>query len=98
LNALELAYPGGGARRRGDVVLLSLTSGNSANIAPNGRTITVTDQTPLAASQTMSSGGGSDAVAGAVGAAEVVADAAGAVDAAGKPAVTPGAQFDAGQY
>ncbi|MGY8666728.1 TIGR04222 domain-containing membrane protein [Bradyrhizobium sp. UFLA05-109] len=47
LNALELAYLGGGARRLGDVILLSLTSGNGATIAQNGRTITVTDQTPL---------------------------------------------------
>ncbi|MCP3473989.1 TIGR04222 domain-containing membrane protein [Bradyrhizobium sp. CCGUVB1N3] len=47
LNALELAYLGGGARRLGDVILLGLTSGNGATIAPGGRTITVTDQTPL---------------------------------------------------
>jgi uncharacterized protein (TIGR04222 family) len=48
LSVLELAYLAGGARRLGDAVLLSLTSGNGATIAPNGHTITVTDQTPLA--------------------------------------------------
>jgi uncharacterized protein (TIGR04222 family) len=48
LNVLELAYLAGGARRVGDAVLLSLTSGNGATIAPNGYKITVTDQTPLA--------------------------------------------------
>ncbi|MGY8681702.1 TIGR04222 domain-containing membrane protein [Bradyrhizobium sp. UFLA05-153] len=47
LNALEVAYLAGGARRLGDVILLSLTSGNGATIASNGRNITVTDQTPL---------------------------------------------------
>jgi uncharacterized protein (TIGR04222 family) len=48
LNVLELAYLAAGARRLGDAVLLSLTSGNGATIAPKGQTITVTDQTPLA--------------------------------------------------
>jgi uncharacterized protein (TIGR04222 family) len=48
LNVLELAYLGGGARRLGDAVLLSLTSGNGATIAATGHRITVTDQTPLA--------------------------------------------------
>lgn len=48
LSVLELAYLAGGARRLGDAVLLSLTSGNGATIAPKGHKITVTDQTPLA--------------------------------------------------
>ena len=48
LSVLELAYLGGGARRLGDAVLLRLTSGNSATIAPKGDKITVIDQTPLA--------------------------------------------------
>ena len=48
LSVLELAYLAGGARRIGDAVLLSLTSGNGASITPRGDTITVTDQTPLA--------------------------------------------------
>ena len=48
LSVLELAYLAGGARRLGDAVLLSLTSGNGATIAPKGDKITVADQTPLA--------------------------------------------------
>jgi uncharacterized protein (TIGR04222 family) len=48
LSVLELAYLAGGARRLGDTILLSLTSGNGATIAPKGDKITVTDQTPLA--------------------------------------------------
>jgi uncharacterized protein (TIGR04222 family) len=48
LNVLELAYLAGGARRLGDAVLLSLTAGNGATIAPKDHKITVTDQTPLA--------------------------------------------------
>src|ERR1700733_9737928 len=47
LNVLELAYLAGGARRLGDAVLLCLTSGRGATIAPNDRKINVTDQTPL---------------------------------------------------
>src|SRR5215467_3993880 len=49
LGVLELAYLAGGARRLGDAALLSLTSRNGATIGPKGRTITVTDQKPLAA-------------------------------------------------
>ena len=49
LSALELAYLGGGARRLGDAVLLSLTSGNGATIAAKDHKITVTNQAPLAA-------------------------------------------------
>jgi uncharacterized protein (TIGR04222 family) len=48
LSALELAYLAGGARRLGDAVLLSLTSGNGATITAKDHKITVTDQTPLA--------------------------------------------------
>jgi uncharacterized protein (TIGR04222 family) len=48
LSVLELAYLAGGARRLGDAALLSLTSGNSATIAPEGDKITVTDLNPLA--------------------------------------------------
>ena len=48
LSVLELAYLAGGARRLGDAILLSLTSGNGATIAPKNHKITVTDQTPLA--------------------------------------------------
>jgi uncharacterized protein (TIGR04222 family) len=48
LSVFELAYLAGGARRLGDAVLLSLTSGNGATIDPKGHKITVTDQTPLA--------------------------------------------------
>ena len=48
LSVLELAYLAGDARRLGDAVLFSLTSGNGATIAPKGHKITVTDQTPLA--------------------------------------------------
>jgi uncharacterized protein (TIGR04222 family) len=47
LSVLELAYLAGGERRLGDMVLLRLTSGNGASIAPEDRKITVTDQTPL---------------------------------------------------
>jgi uncharacterized protein (TIGR04222 family) len=49
LSELELAYLAGGARRLGDTVLLSLTSGRGATIDPSGYKITVTDQAPLAA-------------------------------------------------
>jgi uncharacterized protein (TIGR04222 family) len=49
LNALELAYLAGGARRLGDAVLLSLMSGNGAAVSPRGHMITVIDQAPLAA-------------------------------------------------
>jgi uncharacterized protein (TIGR04222 family) len=48
LSVLDLAYLAGGARRLGDAVLLRLTSGNGAIIAPKGNAITVTDQMPLA--------------------------------------------------
>ena len=48
LSVFELAYLAGGARRLGDAVLLSLTSGHGATIDPKGHKITVTDQTPLA--------------------------------------------------
>jgi uncharacterized protein (TIGR04222 family) len=48
LSVLELAYLAGGARRLGDAALLRLTSGNGATIDPNGQTITVTNQMPLA--------------------------------------------------
>ena len=48
LSVLELAYLAGGARRLGDAVLLSLTSGNGATIALKGDTITVSNQAPLA--------------------------------------------------
>jgi uncharacterized protein (TIGR04222 family) len=48
LSVLELACLAGGARRLGDAVLLCLTSGNGATIAPKSHKITVTDQTPLA--------------------------------------------------
>lgn len=48
LSVLELAYLAGGARRLGDAVLLSLTSGHGATISPTDYKITVTDQTPLA--------------------------------------------------
>ena len=47
LSVLELAYLAGGARRFGDAVLLSLTSGNGATIASDYK-ITVTSQAPLA--------------------------------------------------
>jgi uncharacterized protein (TIGR04222 family) len=47
LSELELAYLAGGARRLGDAILLSLTSGNCATIDPGGHKITVTDQSPL---------------------------------------------------
>jgi uncharacterized protein (TIGR04222 family) len=47
LSVLELAYLAGGARRFGDAVLLSLTSGNGATIASDYK-ITVTSQSPLA--------------------------------------------------
>jgi uncharacterized protein (TIGR04222 family) len=48
LSVLELAYLAGGARRFGDAVLLSLTSGNGATIAAKDHKITVTSQAPLA--------------------------------------------------
>jgi uncharacterized protein (TIGR04222 family) len=52
LNVLELAYLAGGARRFGDAVLLSLTSGNGATIDAKDQKkdhrITVTSQAPLA--------------------------------------------------
>jgi uncharacterized protein (TIGR04222 family) len=48
LSILELAYLAGGARRLGDAVLLSLTSGNGATIDANDYKITVTSQAPLA--------------------------------------------------
>jgi uncharacterized protein (TIGR04222 family) len=48
LSVLEIAYLAGGARRFGDAVLLSLTSGNGATISSNDYKITVTSQTPLA--------------------------------------------------
>ncbi|WP_027552164.1 TIGR04222 domain-containing membrane protein [Bradyrhizobium sp. Cp5.3] len=47
LNALELAYLSGGARRVGDAALLSLMSANAASIGLRDHRITVTDQTPL---------------------------------------------------
>jgi uncharacterized protein (TIGR04222 family) len=47
LSVLEIAYLAGGARRFGDAVLLSLTSGNGATIASDYK-ITVTSQAPLA--------------------------------------------------
>jgi uncharacterized protein (TIGR04222 family) len=48
LSPLELAYLAGGARRLGDAILLSLTSGNGASIDPLSYKITVTNQAPLA--------------------------------------------------
>jgi len=48
LGILELAYLAGGARRLGDAVLFTLTSGNGAVIEPDGRKINVIDQAPLA--------------------------------------------------
>jgi uncharacterized protein (TIGR04222 family) len=48
LSVLELAYLAGGARRFGDAVLLSLTSGNGATIDAKDYKITVTSQAPLA--------------------------------------------------
>jgi len=48
LSVLELACLSGGARRFGDAVLLSLTSGNGATISSGDYKITVTSQTPLA--------------------------------------------------
>ena len=48
LSEFELAYLAGGARRLGDAILLSLTSGHGAMISPMDHTITVTDQGPLA--------------------------------------------------
>ncbi len=48
LSVLELAYLAGGARRFGDAVLLSLTSGNGATIDSKDYKITVTSQAPLA--------------------------------------------------
>ncbi len=48
LSVLELAYLAGGARRLGDAVLLSLTSGNGATIDAKDHKITVTSQAPLA--------------------------------------------------
>jgi uncharacterized protein (TIGR04222 family) len=47
LSVLELACLAGGARRFGDAVLLSLTSGNGATIAAKDHKITVTSQAPL---------------------------------------------------
>jgi uncharacterized protein (TIGR04222 family) len=49
LSELELAFLAGGARRVGDAALLGLTSQRGATIDAKGRTINVTNQTPLAA-------------------------------------------------
>jgi uncharacterized protein (TIGR04222 family) len=49
LGVFELAYLAGGARRLGDAILLSLTSGHGAIISAMDNTITVTDQSALAA-------------------------------------------------
>ena len=49
LKVLELAYLAGGARRLGDVILLTLTAGRGASISDKADRITVTDTAPLAA-------------------------------------------------
>jgi uncharacterized protein (TIGR04222 family) len=49
LNPFELAFLAGGARRLGDAVLLSLTSGHGATITEKGDKITVTSQAPISA-------------------------------------------------